>query len=84
MKDMEPVDINGVRVLAHQAVLAALIMTHPNPKEFADVLERVVAVGQVQWANHGLVTPETREIALDIYEELRDVAREAQTLRNQT
>lgn len=60
---------------AQQVVLAALVMTHPNPAAFADVLERMLAHGQVEQAMHGQAATEVRQAVHGLVAEIRDIAR---------
>ncbi len=60
---------------AHQTVLAVLVITHPNPAGFADLLEQMWAQGQIEQAQHGLASADARAAARALYEELRDIAR---------
>lgn len=66
---------------AQQLVLIALVMTHPNPAALADVLEQLFAHGQVEWAQHGLASPDVMQTARGIVEEIRDIARAEAQMR---
>ena len=60
---------------AQQIVLAALVTTHPDPAGFADVLEQMLAHGQVEQAIHGLARPDARQAVHGLVAEIRDIAR---------
>lgn len=72
---MEKADLNAARTFAHQTIMAAMVMTHPDPARFADTLEQLIAHGQVERAQHGLALPAAVEAARSLYEEIRDIAR---------
>ncbi len=60
---------------AQQTILAALVMTHPDPGRFADTLEQLFAHGQLEQAQHGRALPAAQQAARSLFEEIRDIAR---------
>ncbi len=60
---------------AQQLVLSALVMTHPDPAAVADVLEQMLAHGQVEQAMHGQAAPDVRQAVHELVAEIRDIAR---------
>lgn len=64
-----------IRQNAQQMVITALVMTHPDPARFADLLQQLFAHGQVEWAQNG-VSPDVRQVGREFVEELIDIARQ--------
>lgn len=74
-------ELNAIRLFTLQRAIGALIKTHPNPAQFADVFEQATALTQVSHVVDPLVQAAVKQEALDFAKELIDLAREEAQLR---
>lgn len=78
---MDLAQLNATRIQALQTAIAALLLTHPDPARFADLLEQLHAQQQIDQAQHALPDPAERDTARQVIDTLCAIAREDAAMR---